>query len=392
MKLKKSLLVLSLLAGSTVFVSCKHEDSGRHHFENRIYFTTSPITDDLLIKPEEPETSEATRTVSSQLSMPAVQDITVNVDARPTEAAVYNLIYGDNAIALSEEHFDIPAKTFTIHKGDITGEDIVIHFKALDELDSKYRYVLPVTIASAEGVEVLESRRTVYFIVKRGALINVVANISEMYFSVKWSEKSKDIISNMQVITVEALVRSSDWVADRSNPLSSVFGIENNFLIRIGDSDRSRDQLQLVAPGGNFPNPDEAPGLPVNEWVHIAIVWDATTKERIYYQNGEIVASDKGVVGSSINLSDNCYVGRSYDETRWLPGEISELRIWSIKRTQEEIASNLYYVNPSTPSLVAYWKFNEGEGNVIKDVTGNGTDLTGSDQPTWISVEIPSQQ
>lgn len=195
----------------------------------------------------------------------------------------------------------------------------------------------------------------------------------------------------MKTITVEALLRSADWVAGRENPLSSLFGIENEFLIRIGDGDRPRDQLQLVSPGGNkWPAPNAAPGLPVNEWVHIAVVWDATTGECIYYQNGVVVASSNSGASGSVDLRSGCNVGKSYDDSRWIPGEIAELRIWNVQRTANEIANNPYYVSPSTPGLVAYWKFNEGEGNVIKDATANGTNLSGSGQPKWIPVEIPS--
>lgn len=386
MKLNKSLLALSLLA-APVFTGCEHEDVEKHHFENKLYFTTAPVTDDLLIKAD---VTEASRTISSRLSMPADRDITVTIEAQPSQAAVYNQIYGDNAFALTEEYFDIPEKTFTIRKGDIAAEDLVVNFKGTNELDSKTRYVLPVTIASAEGIKVLDSRRTVYFIFKGAALINVVANIAEMYFTVSWSNLAQPLVSNMRTVTVEALLRSDDWNAKRENPLSTVFGIEGKFLVRIGDGDRPRDQLQLVAPGGNWPAPNAAPGLPVNEWVHIAVVWDSTTGERIYYQNGAVVASSNSGASGSVNLIGSCYVGKSWDNSRWIPGEIAELRVWNIQRTAEQIAANPYWVDPATPGLVAYWKFNDGEGSVVKDASPYVTNLIGSGTPTWIPVEIPS--
>ena len=72
-----------------------------------------------------------------------------------------------------------------------------------------------------------------------------------------------------------------------------------------------------------------------------------------------------------------------------MPGDISEVRVWSVQRTAEEIAKNPYEVDPSTPGLIAYWKFNEGTGSQIKDHTGHGNDITASGSPTWIPVEIP---
>ena len=50
---------------------------------------------------------------------------------------------------------------------------------------------------------------------------------------------------------------------------------------------------------------------------------------------------------------------------------------------------NLCGVDPQSEGLVAYWKFNEGAGNVITDQTGHGNDITGSGDPTWVKVEIP---
>ena len=382
MKFDKISLTLFLLA-AVAFTGCKNEDPAEHHFDNKLYISSAQLTDDLLIRDDIVSDS---RTISARLALPAPEDVTVTFEGRPDMAARYNMVYGDNAVGLPAEYFSIPEKVISIGKGNVTGNDIVVNFTNTNELNGDLRYVLPVTVADIQGISLLESTRTVYFVFKGAALINVVADISEMYFPVNWSSSVN--VSGLKTITVEALVRSSDWEAGRGNALSSVFGIEGNFLIRIGDADRPRNQLQLVNPNGNWPSPNAAPGLPVNEWIHIAVVWDATTGERIYYQNGEVVASDNAASGS-VSLNSGCYVGRSYDESRWRPGEISELRIWNIQRTQEQIASSMYTVDPTTPGLLAYWKFNEGSGNVINDATGNGTNLTGEGTPTWVNVELP---
>lgn len=382
MKFDKISLTLFLLA-AVAFTGCKNEDPAEHHFDNKLYISSAQLTDDLLIRDDIVSDS---RTISARLALPAPEDVTVTFEARPDMAARYNMVYGDNAVGLPAEYFSIPEKVISIGKGNVTGNDIVVNFTNTNELNGDLRYVLPVTVADIQGISLLESTRTVYFVFKGAALINVVADISEMYFPVNWSSSVN--VSGLKTITVEALVRSSDWEAGRGNALSSVFGIEGNFLIRIGDADRPRNQLQLVNPNGNWPSPNAAPGLPVNEWIHIAVVWDATTGERIYYQNGEVVASDNAASGS-VSLNSGCYVGKSYDDSRWLPGEISELRIWNIQRTQEQIASSMYTVDPTTPGLLAYWKFNEGSGNVINDATGNGTNLTGEGTPTWVNVELP---
>lgn len=370
---------------TVTFWNCKNNNiDEEHHYDNKLYITSEAVCSDLLIKAD---VVNSTREIAYRIASPVGEDIQMSFEAVPSMAAAYNLSYNDNAIALDDKYYEIPNKSAVIKAGAITGSNVVVRFKNTNELDSKHRYVLPVTIASSTNIDVLNSKRTVFYVFKGAALINVVANIRKIYFPVIW----KSDVKSLSAVTVEALVRASDWNDGRDNPLSSVFGIEGRFLVRIGDADRPRNQLQLATSGGNFPNPNVAPGLPVNEWVHIAVVYDSNTHERLYYQNGNLVASDGGA-GGPLDLSYNCYVGRSYDDSRWLPGDIAELRIWGKQRTAEEIAQNAYYVNPKSEGLIAYWKFNEGSGSAIHDFTENGNDLNGSATPTWVNVELPEKK
>lgn len=371
----------SLSFCSLVLGSCQNNDiDDEHHYDNKVFVTSQQVRDDLLIK----ETiSEATRSISYRLADPLDREVNISFDAAPQLTAAYNLAFNDNAQVLAADYYEIPVKSVTIKAGDISSDDVVVNFKNTNKLDKSRRYVLPVTITDAD-IEVLDSKRTAYFIFKGAALINVVANIEKIYFPISW----KTDMSNVNAITVEALLRSDDWEAGRDNALSSIFGIEGRFLLRIGDADRPRDQLQCVAPGGNFPAPNVVAGLPTKEWVHIAVVYDAGTHERIYYKDGVKVYSDENAT-YALNLTSGCYIGKSYDNTRWLPGDISEVRIWNIQRTGEEIAKNPYEVDPHASGLVAYWKFNEGTGSAIKDHTGNGNDITASGAPTWVNVELP---
>ena len=380
MKLHKYMFA-SLSFCSLVLGSCQNNDiDDEHHYDNKVFVTSQQVRDDLLIK----ETiSEATRSISYRLADPLDREVNISFDAAPQLTAAYNLAFNDNAQVLAADYYEIPVKSVTIKAGDISSDDVVVNFKNTNKLDKSRRYVLPVTITDAD-IEVLDSKRTAYFIFKGAALINVVANIEKIYFPISW----KTDMSNVNAITVEALLRSDDWEAGRDNALSSIFGIEGRFLLRIGDADRPRDQLQCVAPGGNFPAPNAVAGLPTKEWVHIAVVYDAGTHERIYYKDGVKVYSDENAT-YALNLTSGCYIGKSYDNTRWLPGDISEVRIWNIQRTGEEIAKNPYEVDPHASGLVAYWKFNEGTGSAIKDHTGNGNDITASGTPTCVNVELP---
>lgn len=395
MKLNKCLLALFVLAAAA-FTGCKNEDVDKHHFDNKLYISSAIMTDDLLI---DPAVTESSRTVSIRLAQPADKNVTVRLEARPDLAAQYNQIYLDNAFALPEDYWSIPENTTEIEAGNVFAADIPINFKDINTLDVKTRYVLPVTISEVDGATLLDSRCTVYFIVRGAALINMVADISKLKAPINWSATARPIVSNMKQVTIEVLVRTKDWLSGRNGyGLSTVFGIEGKFLIRIGDADRNPNQLQLVSPAGSWPSKAQSPALPVEEWVHLAVVYDGVNRELHYYINGEEVASSTNGSSSSVDVSSGCHIGYAYDATRWFPGEMSEMRIWNIVRTQQQIADNPYRVDPATPGLIAYWKFNEGTGRTIKDQTSYGTDITfvrnteqtESDDPSWVPVQIPA--
>ena len=122
---------------------------------------------------------------------------------------------------------------------------------------------------------------------------------------------------------------------------------------------------------------------------YFELLWDALNGERIYYQNGVQVAYSNQAMSGSVTLTGDCYVGKSWNDERYIPGEISELRVWSVARTADEIANNIYGVNPESEGLVAYWKFNEGVGSSITD-HANGTNLSAvGGTPTWVPVTLP---
>lgn len=214
--------------------------------------------------------------------------------------------------------------------------------------------------------------------------ISVVASMYKNFFKVNWQNTSD--VNAMKTITVEFLMRAEKWRNDASNPVSSIFGIEGKWLIRIGDQGIGDANLQVAkasnwTSGYNFAE--------TNRWYHVAVVQNCTSRTIKLYIDGVLVKSGTAT-DSSINLTaDECYISRSYDNSRYLQGELAELRVWKVERTAAEIAANIYNYSGDTSNLAAYWKFNEGEGNVVHDYSGKGNDLTANADITWVPVELP---
>ncbi len=113
------------------------------------------------------------------------------------------------------------------------------------------------------------------------------------------------------------------------------------------------------------------------------------------YQDGLLVRktrqSAKNLDGNPCNLSvaENLWIGWSEDDTvtadkyQWF-GEIKEVRIWNVTRTQDEIKDNAnVHLTGNEPGLVAYWRLNENWGQTVYDCSGNGNNGVMKNGPTW---------
>ena len=406
---KKSILSAIMLAACAFCAGCADDDLSAHHFDDRVFISSSVLTRDLYISPENIGESRA---ITVRMAAPAAHAVDISVDVRPELVLKYDQQYNDRAFLLPENNYRISSRTVRIEPGMLSN-DIVIDFIGIDKLDKNDRYVLPVEIVSCEGAPLLASRSTAYFLLRGPALINVVADISESKAEFAWGEKVRDEVQNMRHFTLEALLycTADKWEDGRDNALSTLFGIEGKFLIRVGDSDRPRDQLQVVYEDNDgaqqkWPAANEVQGLPVGKWVHVAIVFDASNKSLKYYIDGSLAAETYNVnlnsvdltaspVASGVELDPGCWIGYSYDDTRYLPCRISELRLWRTVRTEDEISRGtaMYSVDSwQYSNLIGYWKFDEGTGNTVRDHTGNGTDLTFGTDIVWEPEELPIEQ
>lgn len=392
--MKHTLFHIAFVAWAvTILVGCKNEDPTGHHFDNKLFISTSQLTDEMLIKGS---VKRYSRDITVRLAQPETHDVRVRFAVDASLADYYRTAYYQpEAVLLGEEHYAFTQTETLISAGSVTGNSVTIDFLDTDKLDRDRIYVLPVSIASVEGIDLLSSARSVFYVFKAGSLIDVVANISRNSFLVNWVSDVKEVA----VITVEALIRVSDFgaVGAKNEKMSTLFGVEGDFLIRIGDSGYPENQVQLVANRSRFPSADASHGLPTKRWVHVAVVWDGTTGERIIYHDGKQVdykqVSSRGTVDLRGTSSSPCYIGKSYNDLRWLEGDIAELRVWNVQRTAQELIDNRYSVDPESDEvkgkLYAYWKFDEGEGNIVHDRSGNGNDAVAASDVKWVPVSLP---
>ena len=238
------------------------------------------------------------------------------------------------------------------------------------------------TVGSVKGVCKVMVRE------KISAIVEMAANIRGCYFQL-----ARNWVSNQNVITFECLLRG-DSFKNPNSAVNSLFGVEGSWLLRIGDVAPLADN-QLEVAGGSWQTPIM---FERGEWYHVAIVWDYTNRKAQAYLNGELVG--EGTAGKQAQIAgtrnQQCRIGASYldgsTNNRFFDGCVAEMRIWTVARTAEQIAEYMYEYDVETlgtDGLLAYWKFNEGEGNTIADYSGKNHPLTATGTVAWEDVALP---
>lgn len=382
---------LVLLAGALAFAGCQTESErmDEHHFDNRLYLTASASTDEILVK-QTGSAVEVSRTLTIGTALMADNDITAKLVAAPELLETYKqAYYDDEAIVLPSDMCEIAEPEMKITKGSNVSPAVTINFTGLEALDRDLVYVMPVRLTDIKGIDALDSKTAVYYVFKGAALINVVADMAENRAYPSWKDGS--IVNNMTNFTLECMVNFNKF----GRQISTIMGIEGNYLLRVGDAGVPDNQLQ-VACSRNLTSSDLQ--FETGKWYHVAVTFDNGTV-KVYFNGVEKLTGNcgkssvsLGAAHSDTESSGRCFwIGYSYASDRYMDGKICEARIWNRTLTAEEInaPTHFYTVDPSSEGLVAYWKFDDGAGNKIKDYSVNGNDLTVDSNPGWTKVTLP---
>lgn len=158
-------------------------------------------------------------------------------------------------------------------------------------------------------------------------------------------------------------------------------------------------------------------------WHHIAVTWNSKTGETRLFDNGRQVWETVRAKNRKVQRGGTLVIGREqdcvsgcFDSRPGASGDITpsqleygyqdflglidELRVWNRVRTGDEIRAGMRMriaksqgqgekgINPKDPHLVAYYNFDEGDGYLIRDLTGRGNDLYLSRPPSFEIVRL----
>lgn len=405
-----------IFAATLALVGCSKQDGS---FENKMFIKADSYRSEVRVATDE-GVKTLKRNLSVAIAQPLENDIDVKVVKSPELLETYRKAwYEPTAELLPDENCNLEGLSTVLRGGDVASKDIELTFTGLDKLDYSKVYVLPVTIVS-DGVAVLERAKTMYYVVKEASLVNYVADLKSNRSWPVWDNWDK--VKNLEAFTMEALINCHAF--NNESKILTVMGVEDHFLVRIGDVTIPANQIQIACAykdveGGSTLRADltdPSLQLKVDRWYHLAVTFnkgyiqvyldgrlraekDLTNIGTVVRDGVQIPIEFKAVDFSAPHSDESdgkprCFwIGYSYDSKRCLDGMIAEARLWNKVLSAEEIntPNHFYKLYPSdiNASLLAYWKFDDAAGKAVKDYSIYGNNLSSDHDILWRPVSLP---
>ncbi len=324
-------------------------------------------------------------------------DTKVSLAIMPELLESYNESNDRSYVFPPKGSYNLSVNETVIRAGQNVSEAFVFSITSLDDFAEGAKYCVPISITGTDGnMSVLEPSKTVYIVISSPIIAKVMDLGGRTAFNVP-KFITDERVSNLRAVTMEARVKMNEWY--NGNPyISTVMGIEENYLLRFGDISLMRGDLLQMGPAKTG---DTKTFLTTNSvfqldtWYHIASVYNGSTLS--LYINGKLDSTVSIDGGGSVNFNDDyCdgfWIGKSAQMGRYLNGKVSEVRVWNRALSPGELEENACYVDPKSPGLLAYWRFNElqEDGVTVRDETGNGFDAVMNGKSwSWIeNVKCP---
>lgn len=361
-----------------------------------VYITQAQESMEIVLSVDVPP---ATTSFSVSSSVKATENVVVDLKVVPEEIEAYNSKYGKNYKMAPEGTYSLSALSATIEAGYNVSDDIDVTINSIEGFETGSTYCIPVSISSVSSMQVLEPSKTVFIVLKTPVASKAIYIGSNRYIVPGF--KDDPTLSALKEVTLETMVYVNAF--QNSDPyISSIMGIEGTCGVRFGDVKVPKNCVQICH--GDYQPAATSALCDSNKWYHIAAVWTGSTWD-IYINGQYITGTSTG--GETMNLTEtgSCgfQLGASYSYGRTLNGYLSEVRVWTRALTQSEIANNMYYVDPSSPGLLAYWKMDSCEDanesiqiresdypttyyNVVRDATGHGYDAYGTSRLSQVQM------
>ena len=335
-------------------MSCQDSESDllkpKAYFENNLQQVTMPSSGNTL-------TVDITARISNKVNSTVAVSYSL---ADPSLVAAYNSKYGTNYKTFKNEDAAFTKEASSVETGKLYAEKVSLTLKNLDKLEEGKTYMLPIQLHSS-SVPVIEGEDIAYILMAKPIKITKAALFYSDYVSVKFPSGTL-----FKSFTFEALINSM-WFGDNS----TIMGTEGLMILRVGDEGGGIPSGILQAAGRQHYEAPEK--LQINKWYHLALTYDQASGKTIMYVNGVKWAESAWNIPS---LDFNSDVGFNIGKIPSFPwgerpfyGYMSEIRVWNVARTENQIKQYMLGVDPKSDGLELYFKMNGTEKTGTNTIT-----------------------
>jgi Domain of unknown function (DUF1735). len=338
-----------------------------------------------------------------RLDRPAATTLLCDIAVDENMVEAYNAANNTSYKMMPSFVYELQNSNAIIKAGEQESNSLSVKFSSLFGLSEGEEYLLPVVAVMDEscvGQFVTDTRSVAYFTIGIDGKLDYIPGLdmssysTDMYRTLSFANDEVVTIED-NTHTFEVLIYPYSWHSgvnyigtwhgkDTNHNNEPFSGCELRVTGTAGASNIGNRQCDLTLANQNI-------ALPTNQWVRLTVTCDRTktgqNKDVAYrlYVNGEEVASAEPTKRWGPFSSQKFKVGYTLtgiqlgntNSSYYFDGLISDIRMWKKCLTAEEVKANLRTVaSPSSSDLYGYWKLDEGEGNVLKDSSGNGRDLT----------------
>lgn len=348
--------------------------------EPKVYFESQGKTLSV-----EDKNETMTLDLTSRLSTMTSSRVDVSYSiADPSVVDEYNAKYGTDYEMFDVSHVKLSNATSTIPSGKLYAENVTLELSNLGTVEEGKSFILPIRVQSA-SVPTLPGTSVTYFFLSKPIKITKVGTFNRNYISIKFPSGTY-----FSSFTYETLL-----YVNRFSGNNTIMGTEGIMIFRIGDATLPSNKI-LEAAGQQHYNAKEE--LKDKRWYHVALTYDQPSGRTVIYVNGvKWAESAWSIPGFDPNSDVGFNIGMIPDfpwGERPLNGYMSEIRVWNVARTENQLKRNMLSVDPKSDGLVLYYKLDGSETQtegVLKDASGhvdgttNGINIKALDTPVAIN-------
>lgn len=318
---------------------------------------------------------ENTITYDLQARLSTMSSSPVNVSYTIADSSFvdkYNKKHGTEYDAFDTSNASLSSDKATIPEGEIYANKTTLELNNLNNVEEGKPCILPIRITSS-SMPAINSTDIVYIIISKPVRIMKVGRFYSNSIKVP-------LINKFKSVTYEALIYISRFGSN-----NTIMGTEGVLILRIGDTALPGGHNDWIQIAGNKQY-HSTETFTAGQWYHVAFTYDQPSGKTAIYINGKKATESTWDTPEFDLTSDGggFFIGK-IDGFMWgerpFYGYMSEIRLWNVSRTENQIQQNMLNVDSKSDGLAAYYKLNgtdqyqADDGKwYVKDASGHNMD------------------